>query len=255
MNLFNNNTIRSILFFLIVLVSGYTIADNGIGKYSYRVISTYSDLGVLPPHSTLIDKKLGDWGGEWWKWAFSFDKSISPISDTTGNLCRLGQDQNNDVWFLAGSYSTKPIVRECIIPEGKALFFPVINFIYYSPKNKTSTCAEVTNLVKKRTQIPFNLFVRINDEELKDPYLHREPSSTCFDPFEGKNSKTKHSWAYPAASNGYWVAIEPLPVGTHVLQFGGNLPKFRQNITYKLHVVPITNKNNNGSIESEHYKI
>ncbi len=196
-------------------------------------------LGVMPANSTLLGKKLGDWGSEWWKWAYSFNKDYGPVADLSGKLCGLGQNKDSDVWFLAGSYSTKSVVRECTIPQGKVLFFPIINAIQNSTKEKTRTCNDVTQSVKKRTQIPYNLFVRIDGILLTNPYKHRETSTICFDPMEKfYGNKTTKSWAYPAASDGYWIALEPLSLGTHVLQFGGDIHQFKQDITYKIHVVP-----------------
>lgn len=206
------------------------------------------EIGILPPHSTLDGKSLGDWGGSWWQWAFSFSRDSSPISDPSGSLCGLGQDANGKVWFLAGSYSTEPVVRECVMPAGRTLFFPIINFVHYSPRGRITTCGQVTEAVAGSTERPTNLFVRIDDKALTDPDLHREASVNCFDPFERLGDGAR-SWAYPAASNGYWIAVAPLSTGTHVLQFGGNLPNFRQNITYKLHVIPNPGAERGGTIQ------
>lgn len=40
----------------------------------------------------------------------------------------------------------------------------------------------------------------------------------------------------PAASNGYYVALRPLPKGTHTLNFGAILPSIQQAVTYTLNV-------------------
>jgi hypothetical protein len=212
------------------------------------------DLGVLQPHSVIKGKKIGDWGSEWWKWAYSFEKQFSPVNDDTGQNCNLGQEGN--IWFLAGSYSTKPIVRECFIPEGKILLFPIINFINHSSEKQPGSCESVTGIVNRVTQRAENLYVRINNVELKEPYSHREASSICFDPFEKAPIIINRSSGYPAASDGYWIAIKNLPIGTHILQFGGNVLEFRQNITYKLHIIS-TDKNHSPiplNVDTTHFK-
>ncbi|MGZ4853009.1 MAG: hypothetical protein ACXV3D_07480 [Halobacteriota archaeon] len=38
----------------------------------------------------------------------------------------------------------------------------------------------------------------------------------------------------PAASNGYWLAVNPLSKGRHTLRIGGNLPSLSQEIRYTL---------------------
>ncbi len=42
----------------------------------------------------------------WWQWAGSFEYADSPVSDATGERCGAGQE--GPVWFLAGTYGSKP---------------------------------------------------------------------------------------------------------------------------------------------------
>lgn len=190
---------------------------------------------VLPPHSIINGKKLGDWGAEWWQWAYSFNRDYSPVEDDSGRLCSLGQ--SGDVWFLAGSYTTRPIVRECTVPQGKYLFFPIINFIAHPTPEKPESCRMAAERAARLVEEPGSLFFRINGVEIVSPRSHRESVGKCFDPFAKIDNMTKPTWAYPAASDGYWIALKPLPPGTHILQFGGRLATFEQNITYKIHVL------------------
>jgi len=191
---------------------------------------------VLPPHSTLNGKTLGDWGAEWWQWAYSFNRDYSPVEDDTGRLCSLGQA--GDVWFLAGSYATRPVVRECTIPQGKYLFFPIINFIAHPTPGKPESCRMAAKRAARMVDEPGGLFLRIDGVEITSLRSHREAGGNCFDPFAKIGNVEKPSWGYPAASDGYWVALKPPPPGTHILQFGGRLATFQQNITYKIHVQP-----------------
>ncbi len=193
---------------------------------------------IMEPHSSIDGISLGEWGGRWWQWAFSFDRELSPVNDYTGDFCRFGQ--KGDVWFLAGSYSTFPIVRKCEIPSGKKILFPVVNSIYYSSRNNTNTCSSISKSVRDKMQRPLDLYVILNGEFIADPFLHREATSDCFDPFPSLISPggNDRSWGYPAASDGYWIAIDSLPEGEHELQFGGRIPNFSQNITYILTVTP-----------------
>ena len=39
--------------------------------------------------------------------------------------------QHGTTWFLAGAFTTGAVVRECDVPEGTTLFFPVINSINF----------------------------------------------------------------------------------------------------------------------------
>ncbi|MER7725188.1 hypothetical protein [Streptomyces sp. NPDC096323] len=62
--------------------------------------------------------------GRWWKWAMSAPDDVSPVRDTTGE--HAAWNQPSDLWFLAGTYGGR-VVRRCVIPTGKPIFFPVLN--------------------------------------------------------------------------------------------------------------------------------
>ena len=53
-----------------------------------------------------------------------FPPRTIPVLDTTGENADVGQE--GPVWFLAGNLGGIT-VRECAVPEGKALFFPILN--------------------------------------------------------------------------------------------------------------------------------
>lgn len=104
---------------------------------------------VLPPHSSSYGKTYSEWSAEWIKWAMEIPADESPLFDETGELCAVGQPKK--VWFLAGrlcvSTSDDPFkcklvvtTRECTVPTGRAIFFPVAN----SWKDTTGTGATMT---------------------------------------------------------------------------------------------------------------
>ena len=67
-------------------------------------------------------------GAAWWQWALSIPASVNPMLDTTGANCMVGQ--NGDVWYLAELFFVGgSVTRDCAVPEGVTLFFPVLNFV------------------------------------------------------------------------------------------------------------------------------
>ena len=49
-----------------------------------------------------------------------------PLFDETGEDCDVGQ--SGKVWFLGGVINeTGSASRECTVPTGKAIFFPILN--------------------------------------------------------------------------------------------------------------------------------
>src|SRR6185436_15739419 len=85
------------------------------------------DAVVVPANAPVFGKTQAEWSQAWWQWAGSFDHAESPVADRTGENCHLKQE--GPVWFLAGTYGTRRTVRTCTVPQGKHLFFPLINYV------------------------------------------------------------------------------------------------------------------------------
>src|SRR5262245_9772768 len=102
----------------------------GLNPHSALAADTDDDEIPLsaPIRTSPEGQTYGRWAAEWWQWALGIPADVNPLTDTTGEHC--AQRQVDQVWFLAGSVSTDPVVRTCKIPEGKSLFFPLINTLY-----------------------------------------------------------------------------------------------------------------------------
>ena len=70
---------------------------------------------------------------EWWQWVLSIPVAENPLLDQTGADCVVGQ--RGPVWFLVGNFGGGTTTRNCSIPEGKLLFFPVINSVNIDTPN------------------------------------------------------------------------------------------------------------------------
>jgi hypothetical protein len=81
------------------------------------------DYVELGPDGRLLGKTSEQWAAEWWRWVYGAHASTSPVLDQTGEFC--GVDQNDRVFFLAGSFGG-PVSRTCTIPRNKPVFFPLI---------------------------------------------------------------------------------------------------------------------------------
>ena len=81
---------------------------------------------VAPPESLPGGLSYQQWSAEWWKWVEAIPSSMNPIFDKTGVDC--GLNQSGPVWFLAGTAGTS-VTRNCTVPAGKMILFPIINFL------------------------------------------------------------------------------------------------------------------------------
>ncbi|MEW6207829.1 MAG: hypothetical protein AB1631_05640 [Acidobacteriota bacterium] len=204
---------------------------------------------VLPPNSRPFGMTYGEWSAKWWQWALSIPAPENPLLDETGALC--GSGQSGKVFFLAGVINVSgTATRNCVVPAGKALFFPILNFeadnyVCVDPDTNL-TIDELRDLAKSFMDMATDLECEVDGVPVEDlmgryravsppfeitlPENNVFPVAGCTDPFP---------LTFPAVSDGYWVMLAPLSVGHHTIHFHGSLPSFNftLDITYNLTVV------------------
>ena len=250
------------------VIGGIAIATMAPMSHAATPASTSDSSPFVSPKSFVANPKVygktyGEWAAEWWKWALSFPDGRNPVQDETGELCDLGQ--RGPVWFLAGSFGVTGVERECTIPAGKAIFYPLVNSFWIDePGDEVFTDEEVRWIVTNFTaagdeacQLTSTLdtFDTPNFGELPAPVTAllqpvvraqtpkfsielQEGNILGFDP--GPNERL--------IGEGYWVMLPPLTPGEHVLTLHGaacaeteegTLEKtFETEVTYHLRVVP-----------------
>jgi hypothetical protein len=115
---------------------------------------------VEPFNAQPAGQTYGRWAATWWQWALGIPAAVNPLTDATGEHC--AQRQVDAVWFLAGSVSPDPVVRACVIPAGKSLFFPLINTIYGAflndpPNTRTESFVRTAGSCTEPVQISASL--------------------------------------------------------------------------------------------------
>jgi hypothetical protein len=184
-------------------------------------------------------KTIGNWGHAWWQWATNFSAADNPITQKDFVDCTAGQ--SGAVWFLAGNFGGT-VERTCSVQQGKALFFPIINALWWFPEDceEVDGCREAsasqidptTNWTCKVDGEPCiytNQVVRAQSDALK----YNIPVNS-FVADLGFNPGTRDF----AISDGYWVMLPPLSRGEHTIRFTSTLPEFALDVTYHLTVTP-----------------
>jgi len=199
-------------------------------------------------------KKLS---AEWWQWALSIPTSINPQLDATGENCVVGQ--RGSVWFLAGTFGGGSATRTCAVPEGKDLFFPVINSVFFDSPN---VCGQGPDSIPVEDMRAFNaafidgatnLLVEVDGEPIDNSHRVQSkvfevalPEDNVFDaPCTGAGLGNVPGGIYsPGVDDGFYVRLGPLEVGDHTLHFHAENPGvgFVSDITYDLTVVPVVQK-------------
>jgi hypothetical protein len=215
-------------------------------------MASASDEGIdiASSKSTPAGQTYGHWAAEWWQWRLGIPEAKSPVNDTTGQYCT--QRQVGDVWFLAGSNSDSgPIVRNCEIPAGKSLYFPLINggyAAYLSDPPETRTEQFMRDAA--RCTEPAQISLQIDGSKIpKERLTFTGPSGsqsplfnvqlTADNVFGADQSVIPELLLSPTAEQGYYVFLYPLRPGTHTLAWtaSGCHPGAFQDITYHLTVV------------------
>ena len=165
----------------------------------------------------------------------------NPFFDENG--CANGaKGQLGPVWFLTGVINVSgTAVRDCTVPAGKALFFPIINVecsTLEAPPFHGDNEAELRACAKG---FHFgNVFAEIDGVAVQNlnRYLVDSPLFTFTVP--PNNVLGVAAGTGQSVSNGYYLMLAPLPVGEHVIHFGGTFTDFdfSLDITYNLTVAP-----------------
>lgn len=179
----------------------------------------------------VFDHSQVEWSQSYQQWIAGFAHDSSPISDATGALCAA--KQAGDVWFLAASNGTAPVVRSCSIPAGKWLFVPIASTVERSG-NREPVCDSMARIASGTiTGHVSRLSLVVDGQPVSDLDGHRLPTGTCFS--LEPNLATRHPLATTVA-DGYYVMLKPLSPGAHTIAFGAKFDETSVSTTYHLDV-------------------
>ena len=193
---------------------------------------------------------------EWQQWALSIPTSVNPQLDTNGENCMVGQ--RGSVWFLAGVFigGAGMPTRICSVPEGKALYFPVINSVQINVPNvcgqgpNNFSVRELRSMAAPIIDGATNLSVTVDTITIKN---FRRVKSEVFEVALPADNVFVAPCAplpvptgiySPAVDDGIYVLLDPLDIGKHALHFHAENPSqnFIQDVTYNIAVAPVLEK-------------
>lgn len=177
---------------------------------------------VLPLTAQVEGKGYAEWSAAWWQWAMSMP--VEPYVIPDGRFCDLGQE--GPVWFLAGTDGSFDAKRDCRVPAGKHLFLPVINMFQQTrlgveKGKKVTSCKQLQASVAVNNDHLVSAVVLIDGVRVKNVASYRVRSNGCFPMYPHLPEDDRYITP-TAASDGYWLMIEPLPIGRHTITVGAN---------------------------------
>lgn len=181
---------------------------------------------LFPPS---VNKALS---AKWWQWLFSIPPNTNPILDD--NPCNV--KQSGSFFYLVGTFGGSAD-RNCTIPQGKAIFFPIVNIVATLDKNDPAfdTIAEVKKAVADFINGATDLQASVDGVDINLNKLRAQSPPFKFKVGE-ENLLGAPAGTYTAVSDGYWIALHPLSVGEHTIHFSGKIGDFSVNVTYHITV-------------------
>lgn len=180
-------------------------------------------IGVFDADSTPFGLTYGDWTARWWQWAYSIPRDIHPAYDDTGKYCTI--EQNGPVWFFPGTYG-KPVVRECTIPHGMAILFPILNSeCSFAEFPELKTLQQLHNCAKTFQDQVIQLQASIDGVDIPESELEKYRIQSP--PFNFTLPKDNilglpANTSTQGIADGNWVFLKPLSPGIHEIKFKGN---------------------------------
>lgn len=217
--------------------------------------STDDDTAFEPPGATAHGATPAEWAARWWQWALAIPADQNPILD---GPCTTGQ--SGDVFFLAGNFGGSS-TRDCTVPAGKALFFPVADFLCWpSPELPEEGCATPATEAALTAcahggfdGAEVTMSVTVDGEELDDVEAYRATSAqfSWTTPADEADQLIPGTGPIPAnacgipegdrfgVTDGFWIMLRPLEAGTHTVHFAATIQPdgadpFELDLTYDI---------------------
>jgi len=180
---------------------------------------------LYPNNSLIYGKPYSDWTAQWWKWAYSIPKEVHPAYDDHGYDCQV--NQTAPVWFFPGTFNHST-TRYCIIPSDVSILIPILNtecsYIEYPSLNHENELRECAKSIQD--QVKF-VNATVDGKLIPIDYMIRTQSQLFSFTLPIHNIlDIKGNITSQAISDGTWIFLQPLSVGTHNVTFRGDYDSF-----------------------------
>jgi hypothetical protein len=243
-----------------IIIIGIGVTALGVASYyTYNLLTEDSPQGQQSPEffagKNLKGKSLEKLAQEYWQWvAEATPEDIPKDTKTNLNECRLGYDKDNMTIFLLTPYDVT-YSAECTISSDKYLLVPLlVGECDPTVPEKRTKSGRIEDLwaCAREADEPFDIWkvtldnrvifknvawLKVN-ADLKDEILVRNSSRFIIE-IPKVNSFEVAAGSYPAVVDGYYLPLNPLTPGEHVLQ---------SKIVFKQPALPLLPKYNPGEV-------
>lgn len=197
-----------------------------------------NDSRIYAPNELILGMTYGDWSAAWWQFYLQIpnvNNSHPFLPNANDGACHNynqpdGSQHAGPVYFLAGVFSAQPVIRYCTVPVGSPILFPVTNDEFSNLEIANAGDADLRyaafQVFPLLTPPPMSVsldsvsigsLTQFRFESPVFPFTAPSPLSSFI--FYTKTVSPSNSSSPLAVSDGYWIAIKPLPAGPHTLSF------------------------------------
>jgi hypothetical protein len=193
-------------------------------------------LEYFTPESGAHGLSYGQWTAKWWQWLISIASEVNPALDETGNCAGINQS-DPDVWFLAGTLGGKAAERNSMVPAGKSILFPVINYeMNPLEKPELETKTDLIKHVKEDIDDILNLEAIIDGQRIPIFRVQSDPEIFTLKIPKNNIFQVPRGGTTQATSDGYWIFLKPLALGNHEIYFAASCSAGSRNVKASYHL-------------------
>lgn len=207
--------------------------------------SAFSEpLELHPPTSEPFGLSYEEHAKNYWKWLISIPAASSPIDDTSGERCNIGQSNNSSIIYLTGSGGGE-VKRTCHVQEGMSVLFTPSAVEMSDKEGKDVTIDDMHRVTKADQDSVTQLSVTLDGktysfDDLKEYRIHTEPFEVVF-PDKGIFG-VGIGGISTIVADGYYLVTQNLTKGTHEINYfseircpmGDCATNFSEDLTYTL---------------------
>jgi hypothetical protein len=248
---------------------GDLVGANGTPTFSlditYTIFVSAHPPSIVPPSRRAYGKTYGEWSERFWQWCFGLPVTGHPLYDAVGTDAAVGQ--SGPVWFLGSTFTLADVggghlvgvaQRTITVPQGKALFFPILNgeqnnAEFVPPPDPLYTPEQLREMLRAGMDGATNMVCKIDgwtipglSNVLTTPYRAQSPVFSFELPAQDNilqsNGLDVSGTVDPVVADGVYLLLRPLPPGFHKIKFSGDVlgaegtPIFSLDIQYDITV-------------------
>jgi hypothetical protein len=202
--------------------------------HNYFVLSSEAGSMDFFAGNIIAGKPLEEWAKEYWQWWITTPETIPKDPETNLDQCIVGSDPAGIMTFLLDTYQTTYNAK-CAIPSQRYILVPLLigecDPTVPDPRGKSDNIQEMWECAKDADEI-FKLWKVVLDNQvlfensgnsivnqnLTEQILVRNSSIFTMNIPE-INRYGAPAGSYPAVVDGYYLVLNPLPVGEHILEY------------------------------------